>query len=258
MLLAALALINAHGTGTCAARSTAARESSAIQAGLFPRTPEESTAAIATQPGLTVELFAAEPHLASPVAMAFDADGDVYVAEMLDYPIIRTPGMFGPFPEGQVRLLKTDADGRVTKSTVFATGIASPTSVVPYNGGVLVAAAPISFSSRTPTATGTPMYGRSCSRAFPPIQDLYRVNSLFWGNDGWIYARGVDDTPIHWGDDLKGPALSTDGMNFRFQPKAATFRGDIGNVGLLRIDDGRLGSPVFHQFGQARSSGRPP
>ena len=74
--------------------------------------------------------------------MTFDADGDVYVAEMLDYPIIRTPGMFGPFPEGQVRLLRTDDAGKVVESTVFATAIAAPTSVVPYDGGVLVSAAP--------------------------------------------------------------------------------------------------------------------
>ena len=196
-----------------------------------------------TQAGLAVELFAAEPHLASPVAMAFDADGDVYVAEMLDYPIIRTPGMFGPFPEGQVRLLKTDAGGRVTRSTVFATGIASPTSVVPYDGGVLVAAAPDILFFKDTDGDEHADVREVLLTGFSTDKDLYRVNSLFWGNDGWIYARGVDDTPIHWGDDLKGPALSTDGMNFRFQPKARRFEaisGMSGCFGLTMDDWGHL------------------
>ena len=93
------------------------------QAGLFPKLPEESTKAAQVDSGFKVELFASEPHVASPVAFAFDADGDAYVAEMLDYPIIRTPGMFGPFPEGQIRLLRTDENGKVVKSSVFAGAI---------------------------------------------------------------------------------------------------------------------------------------
>jgi hypothetical protein len=99
--------------GTSTAAPPAGQEMPARAAALFPRSPEESATAIRAEPGFTVELFAAEPHLASPVAMAFDADGDVYVAEMLDYPIIRTPGMFGPFPEVQVRLLRTSETARV-------------------------------------------------------------------------------------------------------------------------------------------------
>ena len=36
--------------------------------------------------GLTVELVASEPQISSPVAMAFDENGVLYVVEMLDYP----------------------------------------------------------------------------------------------------------------------------------------------------------------------------
>ena len=38
-------------------------------------------------PNLTIELVAAEPEVTSPVAIAWDEDGRLYVAEMIDYPI---------------------------------------------------------------------------------------------------------------------------------------------------------------------------
>jgi putative membrane-bound dehydrogenase-like protein len=212
-------------------------------AGLFPRSPGESAAAIRTEPGFAVELFAAEPHLASPVAMVFDADGDVYVAEMLDYPIIRTPGMFGPFPEGQVRLLRTDERGTVVGSSIFATAIAAPTSVVPYDGGVLVSAAPDILFLKDTDGDGHADLRTVVLTGFDTSQDLYRVNSLLWGNDGWIYARGVGDTPIHWGDDPNGQALSTARMNFRFRPKERKFEAISGMsscFGLTMDDWGHL------------------
>src|ERR1051325_8970486 len=77
-------------------------------------TPDEAAKTFRVSPRSGVNQFAAEPHLASPVSMSFDADGRVYVAEMLDYPFIRTEKMFGPFPEGQIRLMEdTDGDGKV-------------------------------------------------------------------------------------------------------------------------------------------------
>ena len=37
-------------------------------------------------PDLTIELVAAEPEVTSPVAIAWDEDGRLFVAEMIDYP----------------------------------------------------------------------------------------------------------------------------------------------------------------------------
>jgi putative membrane-bound dehydrogenase-like protein len=243
VLIAALGIWSGLRAASTRAESPARQATPAVVAGLFPRSAEESAAAIQAGPGLAVELFAAEPHLASPVALAFDADGDVYVAEMLDYPLIRTPGMFGPFPEGQVRLLKTEEGGRVVRSTVFATAIAAPTSVVPYDGGVLVSAAPDIVFLKDTDGDGHADVREIVLTGFDTGQDLYRVNSLFWGNDGWIYARGVGDTPIHWGDDPNGPTLSTAGMNFRFRPKTRQFEvvsGESGCFGLTMDDWGHL------------------
>src|SRR6185369_14553864 len=49
--------------------------------------PQQSLAAIRTKPTLRVDLVAAEPLVADPVAVAFGADGKVWVAEMADYPL---------------------------------------------------------------------------------------------------------------------------------------------------------------------------
>ena len=43
-------------------------------------------------PALTIELVAAEPEVASPVAIAWDEDGRLFVAEMIDYPTAPTVG----------------------------------------------------------------------------------------------------------------------------------------------------------------------
>src|SRR5262249_48923086 len=53
-----------------------------------PKPPPEALRAIEAVDGFRVELVAAEPMVASPVAAAFDEDGDLYVAEMRDYPFL--------------------------------------------------------------------------------------------------------------------------------------------------------------------------
>src|SRR4029453_6205749 len=87
-----------------------------------------------------MELVAAEPMVQSPVAAAFDADGNLYVAEMRDYPYKPKPGNK---PLGTVRLLRdTDDDGRFAQSTVFAGGLLWAGGFAPCTGGVFVTAPP--------------------------------------------------------------------------------------------------------------------
>jgi len=52
-------------------------------------------------------LFVRERIWPGPVAHDFDADGDVYVAEMIDLsPVIRTPGMYRPVFRGPDPVVK--------------------------------------------------------------------------------------------------------------------------------------------------------
>ena len=91
-----------------------------------PLDPEESRKHAITPEGFRVELFASEPLLAGkPLALAFDADGGVYVAESVDYPNdLVEPTKEDPAApvEGRDRIVKltdTDGDGKADKRDVF-------------------------------------------------------------------------------------------------------------------------------------------
>ena len=67
-----------------------------------PKSPDEAIKAIETHAGFHAELVAAEPMVRSPVAAAFDENGNLYVCEMTNYPSHSTEGK----PLGSVRLLR--------------------------------------------------------------------------------------------------------------------------------------------------------
>ncbi len=207
--------------------------------GQYPLSPEEGVRAWRAQPGFQVELVAAEPHCVDPAAMAFDEAGILWVAEMLDYPINRTPGGFGPFPEGQIRRIELDDRGRAKKSTVFAMAVSAPCSVLPYDGGILVAAAPDLLFFKDTDGDGHADVRKTVLTGFDTTDDLYRVNSLTWGIDGWVYARGRGNTPLFWGDDPKAPPLTTHGMDFRFRPRERKLEAVSGRSSCfgLTVDD---------------------
>ena len=69
--------------------------------------------------------------MVSPVAMAWDEMGRLYVVEMTDYPTAATGGRVK-------RLEDRDGDGRYEHVVVFADGLRYPSGVLPWNGGVLV------------------------------------------------------------------------------------------------------------------------
>ena len=75
-----------------------------------PKDPTESLKAFAVRPGFHVELAAAEPLLRSPVAIDFDEDSRMYVAEFPEY---NQPAVPKPHGKGCIRLLEdTDGDRR--------------------------------------------------------------------------------------------------------------------------------------------------
>lgn len=84
-----------------------------------------------------MELAASEPNVMSPVAMAFDERGRLFVVEMIDYSERRDviPHM------GRIRMLEDKkGNGFFDKSTVYADNLPWPTAVFCYDGGILVSA----------------------------------------------------------------------------------------------------------------------
>jgi len=200
-----------------------------------PLTPAQELASfrLADQ-RLIVELVAAEPDVLSPVAISFDADGRLFVAEMLDYPNAETAG--------RVRLLEDrDGDGRYEAATVFADKLPFPTGVLPWKGGVLVTAAPdIWFLSDT-NGDGRADERRVLFTGFGLGNQQLRVNGLMWGLDNWVYgANGRSEGEIRRPEDSPGKTVSIRGHDFRFRPGTGEFEAIAGRsqFGLARDDWG--------------------
>ena len=81
--------------------------------------PADAVANLETGPGMTTQLFASEPMLLSPSSIDVDAQGRVWVCEVVNY-----RGHKGERAEGDRILIleDTDHDGKADKATVFYQG----------------------------------------------------------------------------------------------------------------------------------------
>jgi hypothetical protein len=126
-----------------------------------PLPPEESAKRFQLAPGFRIELVAAEPHVADPVAIDFDARGRIFVAEIHGYNlegyldvlelnktgvldkavrrIAANPGAIKKAEQeqyGTVKLLEdTDGDGRIDRAAVWADRLPPCYGVVAARGG---------------------------------------------------------------------------------------------------------------------------
>lgn len=101
-----------------------------------PMSPEESAKRLVVQPGFTTSLFAAEPDITKPIALAWDERGRLWVAETVDYPNEQQPDGQG---RDRIKICEdTNGDGKADKFTVFADKLSIPTSLCFGNGGLIV------------------------------------------------------------------------------------------------------------------------
>jgi glucose/arabinose dehydrogenase len=133
-----------------------------------PLSPDESAKQFQLPKGFRIELVAAEPLLADPVAMDFDARGRIFVCEIHGYNlegyldvleanktgvldkavrrILATPEavkMAAANQYGTVKLLEdTNGDGRMDRVAVWADHLAPCYGVVAARDGVIVLCAP--------------------------------------------------------------------------------------------------------------------
>src|SRR5262245_28805771 len=153
--------------------------------------------------------------------MAFDEDGRIYVAEMIDYPL-------GP-PAGRImRLEDTDGDGKIDRATVFADKIPYPTGVMPWRGGVLVTAAPDILFLKDTDGDGKADVREVVFSGFVEGNQQHRVNGLQFGYDNWIYGTNGDSG----GNVRRGagdaPKISISNRDYRFRPDYSGFEGVAG------------------------------
>ena len=185
-----------------------------------PLSPQESMATMQYSDRLSVELVAAEPMVQDPVAICWDASGAMYVAEMGDYPA-ESQG-------GRIRKLEdSDRDGKIDRATVFVAQVPYPTSVLPYQDGILVAAAPDILWFRDGDGDGVAEQRTVLMSGFGQGNQQLRVNGLIWGLDGWVYgANGRSDGEIAFVDSsgsASSAPISIRNRDFRFHPTEKRF-----------------------------------
>ena len=189
----------------------------------LPATPlPEAVKAFECVDGFTMQPVAAEPLVQSPVAAAFDADGNLYVAEMRDYPFKPKPG---GKPLGTVRLLRDrDGDGRFETSHIFADGLLWAAGIAPWKGGVFVTAPPDLWYLRDNDGDGKADVRQLIYTGFGTQNQQAMANNLTWGLDHWIYgaAAGNGGMIRNVANGGKG-SVSVEHNDFRFDPITTSF-----------------------------------
>ena len=184
-----------------------------------PLTPADALKAFVAAPGLRVELAAAEPLVASPCAIAFDAKGRLFVAENRGYPIGPKEG---EKPAGVIALLEdTDGDGRMDKRTVYADGLTFPNGVLPWEGGLIVTCAPDVLFLKDNDGDGVADERKVLLTGFATTGSTQlRVNSPTVGPwDGKIYlAAGLSGGTVTCPSHPERPPLKMT-SDIRFHPK---------------------------------------
>ena len=161
-----------------------------------PMPAAEALASIKAPPGFHVSLFASEPDVQQPIAMATDARGRLWVAENYTYGEARVG--FDLRQRDRIIILEdTDHDGHFDKRTVFTEQVQRLSSVEVGFGGVWVLAAPQLLFFPDQNGDDIPD-GKPVVLLDGFDDNLVRhnfVNGLRWGPDGWLYGRhGIQAT----------------------------------------------------------------
>ncbi len=192
--------------------------------------PAEALKTFQVRKGFHLELAASEPLVVSPVAMAFDENGRLFVVEMIDYSERRdeTPHL------GRIRLLEdTDGDGRFDKSTIYADNLAWPTAVICWNGGIFVAATPDILWLKDTKGKGqadvreTVFSGFAEGVARLNVQAM--LNSFNWGLDNRIHgATSNNGGKVRALKHPDAKVLDLRGRDFSFDPRTLTMTSEAG------------------------------
>ncbi len=188
---------------------------------------------VLASPELKLELVAGEPEVMSPVAIAFGADGCLWVVEMRDYPYGPKPGSQDK-PKSRIkRLYDHNHDGRFETATVFVDELLFATGVLPWKDGIIVTlGGEIAFFADR-DGDGQAEFKETWFQGFSQENSQLRANHPTFGPDGFIYvANGLRGGSIvavkaEWRD--KALPLPLAGFDFRFNPLTGEYGAVAGH-----------------------------
>lgn len=171
-----------------------------------PTEPADTLANFTVADGFRMELVASEPLIGSPVAIAWDERGRMYVCEMRGYSENRDDRL------STIGLLEdTDGDGVYDRRTEFAAGLAWPTGIFPHRDGLLVGDAPDLLFLKDIDGDGKSDQREVVLTGFGTSNVQGLMNSFRWGLDNRIHIACSSV-----GGSIRKPAASdAAGVNIR-------------------------------------------
>lgn len=191
-----------------------------------PPTPQQALAKLKLPAGFQATLFAAEPDVQNPVAMAWDAKGRMWVAE--NYTYAERSKRFDLALRDRVVILEDkDNDGVAETRKVFTDDVQMLTSVEVGHGGTWLMCPPqvlfIPDANGDDIPDGPPQVMLD---GFTVAKDNYHnfANGLRWGPDGWLYGRCGHSCPASLGvpGTPEAERIPMKGGIWRFHPQRKT------------------------------------
>jgi putative heme-binding domain-containing protein len=149
-----------------------------------PPDPEIERLSFKVAEGFEVNLFAADPLVAKPTQMNFDARGRLWISTTSTYPMVAP----GEIPNDKIIILEdTHGQGKADKSTVFAEGLHIPTGIEPGDGGCYVANSTELIHLRDSHGDGKADQRRVILSGFGTEDTHHILHTFRWGPDGALY-----------------------------------------------------------------------
>jgi glucose/arabinose dehydrogenase/lysophospholipase L1-like esterase len=183
---------------------------------------EEAIKHMTVSQGCKVTLFASEeqfPELVSPVQMAFDTKGRLWIAAWKSYPE-RTPTS----TEGDKLLIfeDTKGTGKADKCSTFVDTLNCPTGFQFFKDGVLVMQAPNLMFMRDTNGDGKADWKERVVMGMDSADSHHTTNSMVLDPGGATY---LSDGVFHRTqvETATGPIRNNDGCVYRFEPLTGKF-----------------------------------
>ncbi|TCK85856.1 DUF7133 domain-containing protein [Albibacterium bauzanense] len=156
-----------------------------------PLSPEESMEKVQLPPGYHLELVASEPMIQEPVALTWDGNGRMFVAEMNTY-MLDASGTGQYEPVSKIKLLEdTDGDGVMDKSTVYIDSLVLPRAILTIGDQLLVQETNVQhiWSYGDTDGDGVADTKKMVFRndAVDSRNLEHQNGGLIWNMDNWIY-----------------------------------------------------------------------
>ena len=239
--------------------------------------PGESVKAMELAEGFRAEVVAAEPLIAKPVAVQWDARGRMWVAETPEYPNGRrpytgeawkdtgslVPGAYERPARDSLSILEDgDGDGVFDGKRVWYSGIELACGFCFHRDGVIAVNYPDISWIRDKDGDGRaetvePLFGNV------PFPNHFVLNHLVVSPDGWVYASsGTRWEPTRPGEKIPMASLAPGMIRFRADHPGAAREGEgVARAGFERDGWGgtgegvRASEPVGSVHGDAAADG---